>query len=124
MIEGLQGTMIDEEVLMIVEVLTLIMIVAGTTSTDVETTAVARKERTGLTTGPQGTLMEIAVGHAEYIVGTWFPSVVLEDRERNTEKKFWSYRIRLACLYRNGVICCCSWTSPGSFLLPRGALWP
>ena len=52
-IEGLQGTMIDEEAMMTGEVLTLIMIVAGTTAGK---TAVATKRRNGLTTGLPDTM--------------------------------------------------------------------
>ncbi|KAH9966516.1 hypothetical protein BC827DRAFT_1152949 [Russula dissimulans] len=52
-IEGLQGTMIDGEAMMTGEVLTLIMIVAGTTAGK---TAVAMKRRNGSKTGLPGTM--------------------------------------------------------------------
>jgi hypothetical protein len=52
-IKGLQGTMIDGEVMMTGEVLTLIMIVAGTTA---GTIAVATKRKNGLRTGLPDTM--------------------------------------------------------------------
>jgi hypothetical protein len=52
-IKGLQGTMIDGEVMMTGEVLTLIMIVAGTTA---GTIAVAMKRKNGSRTGLPDTM--------------------------------------------------------------------
>jgi hypothetical protein len=63
--EGLQGTMItDEGVLMTAEPLIIIMTDAGTIQTDAETTEDATKKTT-LKTDLEGTRMEMEVGPAE-----------------------------------------------------------
>jgi len=72
MTEGLQGTMITgEEVMMNAEGLIIMLTDAGTILTDAEMTEDATIRTNGSTIGLQGTQTEMAGGHVEVVSGRW-----------------------------------------------------
>jgi hypothetical protein len=91
-IEGLQGTMIDGEAMMTGEVLTLIMIVAGTTA---GTIAVVTKRMNGSTTGLPDTM-----GTAGGVEGGFRVVVVRGTSKRDGTGDWSPRRMRSSCFHQ------------------------
>jgi hypothetical protein len=91
-IEGLQGTMIDGEAMMTGEVLTLIMIVAGTTAGKI---AVVTKRMNGSTTGLPDTM-----GTAGGVEGGFRVVVVRGTSKRDGTGDWSPRRMRSSCFHQ------------------------
>ncbi|KAJ8483121.1 hypothetical protein ONZ51_g4909 [Trametes cubensis] len=113
MIEGLQGTMIDEADMMTEEALTLIMTVAGMITTGVGTTVDGMRRTIATMTGPRGTPTGTTVGRAEETI---VPRYSLWTTKNLPQKASWTgSRISSNMFLLYGTVPCTS----SSEVIPR-----